>query len=215
RVVQVARAGERVVDVGDEPFTAPDVGLGMVVAPGPVVGERELGVYEADVGQQPLSNGVQEGQGIDRDPEDVGVASGEQVPEGEVLQAPQRQERQVPGEVTAGGDPLVVGEGGELVPDGRRRGGFGDVVVPVGRGGVLVEAVGEGLPGERAEVVVQGGVVLRQGAEDWQVGDGLGSAVGVEVGVVADREGVGGGRGYPRVKVQGRGALQEPVHLAV
>src|SRR5262249_58988509 len=150
----------------------------------------------------------EEGGGMAGGAEDGGGASGEQVPEGEVLQAPQRQERQVREEVTAGGDPLVVGDGGELVPDGRQRGDLGDVVVPVGPGGVLVEAVGEGLPGERAEVVVQGGVVLRQGAEDWQGGDGVGSAGGGEVGVVAGRGGVGGGGGYPRVKVQGRGALQ-------
>ena len=34
RVVQVARVGEGVVDIRDEPLAAPDVRLGMVVGPG-------------------------------------------------------------------------------------------------------------------------------------------------------------------------------------
>ena len=111
RVVQVARTGEGVVGVGDEPFAAPDVGLGVVVTAGSVVGEGELGVDEADIRKQSLGHGVEEGQGIDRDAENVGVASGKQMPERVVLQAPQRQEWQIPEEVTAGGDALVVGDG--------------------------------------------------------------------------------------------------------
>ncbi len=88
------------------------------------------------------------------------------------------------------------------------------VVVPVGPRRVLVEAVGEGLAGERAEVAVQHGVVLRQRADDRQVGHGLAAAVVVEVGVVADREGVGGGQGDAGVARRGGRPLQEAVHPA-
>jgi transposase len=63
---------------------------------------------------------------------------------------------------------------GNVNPDRRQRRGGGDVVIPVGSAGVLVEAVGEGLAGERAEVVVQNGVVLRQGPQHRQVRHRLG-----------------------------------------
>ena len=87
-------------------------------------------------------------------------------------------------------------------------------MVPVGPGRVLVEAVREGLAGERAEVAVQHRVVLGQGADDGQVRDRLAGAVGVEVRVVADREGVGLGQRHARVVRRGGRPLQEAVHLA-
>ena len=80
------------------------------------------------------------------------------------------------------------------------------VVVPVGPRRVLVEPVRERLARERAEVAVQHRVVLGQGADDREVGDGLAPVVAVEVGVVPDREGVGRGQGHARVARAGRWA---------
>jgi hypothetical protein len=88
-------------------------------------------------------------------------------------------------------------------------------VVPVGLARVLVEAVGEGLPGERAEVAVKRRVLLGQRADDRQVGHGLVRPVVVEVGVVADREGVRRGELDARVVRRGGRPLQEAVELAV
>jgi hypothetical protein len=50
RVVQVARAGKGVVGIGEETFTAPDVGLGMVIGPGPVVGKGNSGSTKLTLG---------------------------------------------------------------------------------------------------------------------------------------------------------------------
>jgi len=89
------------------------------------------------------------------------------------------------------------------------------IVVPVGLARVLVEAVGVSLAGERAEIAVQRRVPLSERADDRQVGQGLAGPVVIEVGVVADREGVRRREGHPRNADRGRRALQEPVELAV
>ena len=128
---------------------------------------------------------------------------------------PQGEERAVLVVVATGGDAVGVGDRRELVPDGRHRGRRLGVVVPVGLGRVLVEAVGERLARERAEVAVKRRVPLGQRADHGQVGQGLVASVAVQVAVVADRERVGRGEGHARVTRRGRRPLEEAVQLAV
>jgi hypothetical protein len=185
----------------------------MVVGRGPVALGVESRIDEADVRQQSLGHGVDERQGVYRDAESVRVAIGERMPEREVLRAPQGQEGQIPEEVPPGGNSLAVGDRRELVPDGRQRRDGGRVMVPVSPGRVLVEAVREGLAGERAEVAVQDGVVLSQCPDDREVGNGLAAAVTVVVRVVTDRECVGGCQRHSWIVGRGGGPLQESVHF--
>src|SRR5258706_8458964 len=136
------------------------------------------------------------------------------MPERVILQAPERQEWQVPEEIGAGGDALVVRDRRKLVPYGRQLGEGGDVVIAIGPRGVLVHPVGEGLGGRRAEVVVERRVVLREGPEDGQIRDSLGGAVGGQVRVETGRERVRRSGGHARLEIQRGGTLQEAVHLA-
>jgi hypothetical protein len=159
-VVQVSGAGQGVISVGDEPFAEPDVGQRVVIGRCAIALGIEGGIDEADVRQVPLRHRVDERRGGNRDPDSVGVPVREGMPEREILRAPQRQEGQVTEEVPAGRDALVVGDGRQLVPDGRQRGDRKRVMVPVGPGRVLVEAVREGLAGKRAEIAIQDRVML-------------------------------------------------------
>src|SRR2546429_2232419 len=86
-------------------------------------------------------------------------------------------------------------------------------MVPVGPRRVLVEPVRERFPGERAEVPVEDRVVLGQRSDDRQVRYVLAAAVGIPVGVVPDRERVGGGQGDTGVIGGGGGGPRPPPPL--
>ena len=127
---------------------------------------------------------------------------------------PEGQKRGVAVVIAARRDALGVGDRGQLIPDGRQGGGHLGVVVPVGLAGVLVEAVGERFPGERAEVPIERRVSLSERADHRQVRKGFGRPVWIEIRVVADREGIGRGQGHPGVVRGGRRPLEEAVHSA-
>src|SRR5215467_1438606 len=125
-----------------------------------VIGRRAVAlgiegrVDKADVGQQALRDCFEERQCLDWDPECVGVAGREGMPEREVLEAPEGHERKVAEEVSAGWDPLGVRDWRELIPDRGQGRDRGVVVVAVRPSSMLIEAVWERLAGKRAEVPV-------------------------------------------------------------
>ena len=171
--VQVAVVGHCVVGVSDKALTQPNVRERVVVTGRPRPAAVEGRVDEADVWQRPRRTGVDERSAAGkcgRVPIGKGVEERLVLERGPRLDGrvgPQGQEGDVPVVIAAGRDVGSIGDGGELVPDGREgRRRFG-VVVPVGLSGVLVKAGPGGFyAGEGAEIAVQRHVLLGQRADD-------------------------------------------------